>query len=293
MDSTTATSIPIDSATLGGMLAADIHQIVVVLICVIIFLYVRLACGEQARYFVHLAFAYIGIGLIYFFHGVTESWSYFTGSHQTSAFKTTIEVVSSSLSILNTMFFFTTWYLMRHLRQEQKIAPQTATATMSNPFASTVIGVLATAVATYIATVNLMIQNGQMLFRIFSGLDISLAAASIALVGWEFLWITRIRNHEEGSLFDSNITHRIFCVLTFVLFLAFSLLQFSFFFSIIPQEPPRIFKFPTGEAYYWLAALRILCAGAAAMLGLHALPSARWKHKQLTADGEIEPPKKD
>ena len=272
------------------ILAADVHQILIVLIGVLIFLYVRLACGAQARYFVHLALAYTGIGVIYFFDGAITIWSYATGTPMGNAnLKATTELISSTLSLLNTAFFISTWYMMRDLRLEQKTNPQTAKPTMSNPFAASIIAALVGGIAAYLGMANYMIQSSSTTLKIFTGIDVSIAAISAWLVGSEFFRITIIRDHDEGSLFDSNLSLLIFRSLTLFLFVALGLFQFGYLFTIIQEQPMDLFKFPTGGAYYWLAALRILCAGAAAILGLHALPSERWKHKQVTSGKRSKP----
>lgn len=262
------------------ILASDILQIMVVLICVIIFLYVRLACGKQARYFIHLALAYIGIGAIYIFGGSTQLWFHFTKRPQTDEIKSFVLMIESSLSLLNSAFFITAWYLMRDLRLEMEKHPQTAEPTMSKPFASSVVGTLVVGIAAYIGMAHLVIQNYYLLM-IHVGIDVMLGAIVAALVGSEFLLIKLLPEKEEGSLFGWwEPSHFIFRIVTFLLFLAFGLSQFGALATHLKLET-KVFEFPTGAAYQLLAILRILCAGAAVILGLHSLPSVRWKHKQV------------
>lgn len=291
-----------NSTEITQLLVSDIKQIVVVGISLIIFSYVRLACGKQARYFVHLAIAYAGIGAIYVLNGAVEAWFYFNRTLQTEHVKTAIEVIISTLSLVNTAFFATAWYLMRDLRwekeaQEERTATEDSegdgrdeehearanepTPTMSNTFVASVIGAAVSLIAVYLGMANLMIPNGALIRHIFSALGATLAAISLSLVGSEFALIRIDKNPTEGSLFRTDQSQAIFRIFTLLLFLAFGLFQFSFLLSVMPAKPTPMFQFPSGAAYDWLAILRILCAGFAVILGLHALPSKRWKHKVI------------
>jgi hypothetical protein len=267
------------------VIAADLFQMVIVTIGVIIFLYVRLACGAAARYFVHFALAYLGIGILYGFNAISDVYFHFAGmpNDQTKAI---LQMIDSTLSLLNTAFFFTAWYLMRDLRhkqefetsfgQQQPIDSHSVTPTMTKSFIEGVIGALVVGIASYILMAEAIIRS-KPLEILFSVIDVTLSLVAAVLIASEFLLIRLIRDPGEGNLFTSRWSHLALRCITALLFFAFGALQFSYLFSFM-ENPPPVFAYPEGQAYQVLAALKILCAGAAGILGIHALPSVRWKH---------------
>lgn len=102
-----------DQQDLGTILAADLLQLVVVGVAITLFVYLRAACGRQARFLVHLALAYTGVGVFYVFD---IAFSTFRENSSKTMPEAMTNVIGSTVSLLNTAFFFTAWYLMRDLR---------------------------------------------------------------------------------------------------------------------------------------------------------------------------------
>jgi flagellar biogenesis protein FliO len=258
------------------IIAADLLQIAVVGVAVTIFLYLRIALGVQARFLIHLALAYVGVGVFYVFGIVTSSM------HEEGLSGAMIEIVGSTLSFMNTAFFFTAWYLMRDMRlrhSNNSDSLDNLGPTMSKPFVAGVIVALMASIAGYIAMVGKLAQNPELL-TLFEGIDAFLSTIALVCVGSEFALMKMFPDKQEGSLFRSRISHGIFKVLALVLFILWGVMQWGRVIWIASGKGWVIVTPYTGQWYQWSAMIKILCGGSGAILALHALPSTRWKHKR-------------
>lgn len=266
-----------DDVSIGAILAADLLQLVVIAIAITILIFLRAACGRQARFLVHLAIGYGGIGAFYLFDIVARSFAAITQKEMPGEM---FEMVGSTLSLLNTAFFLTAWYLMRDLRFERLVEPEEPVPTMSKPFAASVIGALVGGIAGYIMMADAMAKNDN-LRVLFVGIEAALSMGVLILIGFEFALLPLIRDAEEGSLFRSNYSHLVFRCITFLFFGSWAILQWGRLIWIVSDPKWEIVTPYVGQWYQWSAVFKILCAGCAGILALHALPSVRWKHRDV------------
>lgn len=268
-----------DQQDLGTILAADLLQLAVVAVAITLFVYLRAACGRQARFLVHLALAYAGVGVFYVFDMAISTFLANSTKTMPEAMTMT-NVVGSTLSLLNTAFFFTAWYLMRDLRLEKVEDEENPVPTMSKPFAAGVIAALMAGIAGYIAMAGKLAENEQ-LRTLFVGIDAFLSTCVLLCIASEFAQMRVLRDAEEGSLFGSSKSHLLFRVFTVFLFLLWGVAQWGRLVWILSEKQWQMVAPYTGQWHQWSAMLKILCAGSGSILALHALPSVRWKHKQV------------
>lgn len=136
------------------------------------------------------------------------------------------------------------------------------------------------AIAGYIGMANVL-MNQPKLLPAFMGIDAFVSNCALFLVGAELAQMPLRRDPEEGSLFASEQSHLMWRIGTAVLFGMWGLAQWRRVVWHVLEW--QVAKPHVGPWSQWLAMLKVLCAGAAAVLGLHALPSVRWKHKRLPA----------
>ncbi len=263
---------------LGTVLAADLLQLAVVGVAITLFVYLRAACGRQARFLVHLALAYAGVGVFYMFDMALNA---FQASPAKTMPEAMTEVIGSTLSLLNTAFFFTAWYLMRDLRLERAADEENPIPTMSKPFAAGVIAGLMAGIAAYIAMAD-KLANNESLRTLFVGIDAFLSTGVLLCIAIELGQMKMIRDADEGSLFGSTKSHLLFRIFTVVLFTLWGVAQWGRVIWILSDKQWHMVAPYTGQWHQWSAMLKILCAGSTCILALHALPSVRWRHKLVT-----------
>lgn len=263
-----------ESQDLGTILAADLLQLAVVFVAVTLFAYVRAACGRQARFVVHLALAYTGVGAFYI---VDMAISAFHSISTRTMPESMTVVIGSTISLLNTAFFFTTWYLMRDLRLDRAAHENEPLPTMSKPFAAGVIAALMGGISGYIAMAK-NLADSPALRTLFVGVDAFLSTCALLCIATELAQMRSIRDPEEGSLFSLKGSHLSFRILTASLFILWGVAQWGRVIWIASRGEWSIVAPYTGQWHQWSAMLKILCAGSTSILAIHALPSVTWRH---------------
>lgn len=152
--------------------------------------------------------------------------------------------------------------------------------TMSKPFAAGVIAALMAGIAGYIAMAD-RLANNETLRTLFVGIDAFLSTVVLLCIASEFAQMRMIRDAEEGSLFGSTKSHLLFRVFTVLLFFLWGVAQWGRVIWIVSDNKWQMVAPYTGQWHQWSAMLKILCAGSGSILALHALPSVRWRHKQV------------
>ena len=249
-------------------------QIVVVLISILMFNFVKRGSGTKGRYLTHLAISWGIMGCMYLLTAVFEINF---GSQFQEIYKQIWNIIDPVLSITNSGFLITAWYMMRDYRIEQEMGVENPLPTMSKPFISIVFATGASIIALFIALVGSIEKEYVLPF--FKILDVLISATAIILVGIELLKIHIIREPEEGSFFISDRICRIFKKITLTLYLTWGALQLGHIISQI-KNPPDFFIYPTGGLYVLMAILKLSCATTAAILIIHSLPSIKWQHKE-------------
>ena len=261
------------------ILAASTLQLVVVLLCVLWFLYLRWALGERARYLAHLAAGWFTMGVMYGVHPAVCRYFAAINTNPGAEAQSLWRVVDSTLSLVSSSFLITVWYMMREVRQEKRRGVKDPMPTMSKDFLGKLIAALATVIGAYIALASSLLASWP-LRVLFTGIDVVFAALAVSFVGWEFANIQLISDKEEGGLFRNPGRHSVFRKVTLVLFLLWGALQLGHLLSL-SKQPLGTFQYPFGGFYNLLGALKVLCAATGGILAMHALPSERWQHKSI------------
>lgn len=266
-------SVDLDQ-TAKTIIAADVLQLAVIAVSIMVFVYIRAACGPQARYLVHIALGYAGISVFYIFDIAVHL---ILGKQFKPSTEPLVQVIATTLSLINTTFFITAWYLMRDVRLERKIDPVNPIPTMSKPFAAAIIAGLMASIASFIGLAHIL-KDDPALSTLYVGIDAFLGSVVLLCIASEIAQMPLIKDENEGSLFEET-SHLVFRVISVILFVMFAATQWgrliwaiSEWYVVTPQ---------TGIWYHFSAMLKVLCAGALSILALHALPSVRWRHRAL------------
>lgn len=253
-------------------------QAVIVAICVALFIYVRLGLGRRARYAAHLAAGWGFMGLAYVSYPVIFS---FSKAPPTGTPGQSWVVISSAMSLISSAFMLAAWYMMRDQRLEERSGAPEPLPTMSKQFVSFLIFSLNIVIAVFFA----FLTKGEFktVELILMLIDVSVACMAYFLVGLELFQMRLFSDPQEGSFFPERWAHTSFRWITLLIFATWGVMQFPVVWGkfYVNQGPAPFFKFPTGHWYTWLAVVKLLCGTCAAILIMHALPSVRWKHKQI------------
>jgi hypothetical protein len=258
-------------------------HIIIVVFSILMFIFVKMGSGKKGRYLTYLSISWAIMGLMYLLSGIGKYLiivkSYRWQFHITLG--KIFEVLDTTLSITNSCFLIIAWYLMRDYRREKEAGIENPLPTMSKPFISSIFA-LGTSMIALLIIVSLKVEDKNAMLPL-NVLDVVIAAVAIILIGIELLRIHVIIEPEEGDIFRKDLIRHIFKVFTFVLYLAWAILQLC---HLIPkitkiEYPHFFFDYPSGVLYTLMAILKIMCATTAVILIIHSLPSYRWPHKQI------------
>ena len=275
-----------DTQQIAQIFSSVSIQIVVVLISILMFIFVKRGSGKKGRYLTHFATSWGIMGTMYLLSAFAEvSGLYVKAGHKSIIiYKQILEVLDPFLSLINAGFLIIAWYMMRDYRIEQEGGVENPLPTMSKPFISTIFASGASIISLFI---TLMVNITPRVTIIFNIIDVLISMVAIILIGNELSKIPIIKEPGEGSFFISDKSCLKFKRLTFILYLVWAILQLGHIFSklidnnmIISEILKDFFDYPTGGLYTLMAIFKLSCATTAVILIIHSLPSIRWQHTE-------------